>query len=59
MAAQARRVWARTNAIGELRDTMGRMLRLTIVTVLPEEREVSVVALSIELQNNLKSEPKQ
>jgi hypothetical protein len=59
MAAQSRGVWARANAIGELRDTMGRMLRLTIVTVLPEEREVSVVTLSIELQNILKSDPKQ
>ena len=59
MAAQSRGVWARANAIGELRDSMGRFFWFTIVLVLPEEREVSVVALSIKLQNILKSEPKQ
>ncbi len=59
MAAQSRGVWARANAIGELRDSVAHILQLTIVLILPEEREVSVVALSIELQNILKSEPKQ
>jgi hypothetical protein len=38
---------------------MGRFFWFTIVLVLPEEREVSVVALPIKLQNILKSEPKQ
>lgn len=59
MAAQSRGVWARANAIGELRDSMAHIFQFTIVLVLPEEREVSVVALPIKLQNILKSEPKQ
>jgi hypothetical protein len=59
MAAQSRGVWARANAIGELRDSVAHILQLTIVLVLPKEREVSVVALPTKLQNILKSEPKQ
>ncbi len=59
MAAQSRGVWARANAIGELRDLMACIFRNTIVLVLPKEREVSVVALPSKLQNILKSEPKQ
>ena len=59
MAAQSHGVWARANAIGELRDTMGCIFQFTIVLVLLEERAVSVVALPTKLQNILKSEPKQ